>query len=124
MVDYSKCRDEQQFKMMYIKEKLKPAYPEVFCIETEETVKGFPDVMCLTANGRAYFCEFKFSSPSGKIKFQPSQPAFYRLHKGMNIWVIAYNQKTKKVVEFPVWDMGSVKGAQRFYMNEKAEVQL
>ena len=122
--DFSDCKNEQQFKMKYIKTQLREAFNYVFCIETEETVKGFPDVMCLFKNGRASFCEFKYSNASGKIKFQPTQPSFYRQHPDMNIWVIAYNQKTKSVVEFPVWDMSSVKGERRFYMNEKAEVQL
>lgn len=129
MTDFSDCKDEQQFKMKYIREVLKPQFDYVFCIETEETVKGFPDVMCLSykQKGSAYFCnffEFKFSDKQGKIKFQPTQPAFYKKYERMDIWIVAYNQKTGKVEEFPVWDMSTKKGERRFYMNEKAEVQL
>lgn len=129
MIDFSDCKNEQQFKMKYIKTILKPQFEKVFCIETEETVKGFPDVMCLAgeewAIPRAFFYEFKYSNAQGKIKFQPTQPAFYKANNAvMGIWIVAYNKKTNEVVEFPVLDMSSVKGERRFYMNEKAEVQL
>jgi len=129
MMDFSDCKDEQQFKMKYIREILEPQFDDVFCIETEETVKGFPDVMCLSCMVKesaslCNFFEFKFSDRQGKIKFQPTQPAFYRKHEKMNIWIVAYNQKTGKVEEFPVWDISTKKGERRFYLNEKAEVQL
>lgn len=123
-MDFSDCKNEQQFKMKYIKVRFKPFYDRVFCIETEETVKGFPDVMCLSGTEACFF-EFKYSNAQGKIKFQPTQPAFYRLNnRYMNIWIVAYNQKTGKVEEFPVWDMSTKKGERRFYLNEKSEVQL
>lgn len=128
-IDFSDCKNEQQFKMKYIKNVLRLQFEKVFCIETEETVKGFPDVMCLTGKGedipQAFFYEFKYSNAQGKIKFQPTQPAFYKANNAvMNIWIVAYNKKTNSVVGFPVWDMSSVKGERKYYMNEKAEVQL
>lgn len=128
-LDFSDCKDEQQFKMKYVREVLKPQFARVFCIETEETVRGFPDVMCLESNYapfllvHAFFCEFKYSNAHGKIKFQPTQPSFYRANdEVMRIMVVAYNKKTNKVQEFPascLFDKDS-----RYHMNEKAEVQL
>ena len=122
--EYAKCQNEQQFKVRYVNKVLRKLYPTVFCIETEETVSGFPDVLCLQKNSKAVFYEFKFSNAQGKIKFQPTQPAFYRLHSDLDIWVVALNNKTKEAVVFPVWDISSKKDERRFYINEKAEVQL
>lgn len=124
---YKDCKNEQQFKMSLIKDILKSVFDCVFCIETEETIQGFPDVMCLYKNVSgctgALFYEFKFSNKNGKIKFQPTQPAFYKKHEDiMPIMIIAYDQRTKTVVHFPsscLFDKESP-----YYMNEKAEVQL
>lgn len=125
--DFSNCQNEQQFKMKYINAILKPQFEKVFCIETEETVKGFPDVMCLAGRKKlqpvAFFFEFKYSNAQGKIKFQPTQPAFYKANNDvMHIIIVAYNKKTNIVHEFTascLFNEGSP-----YYMNEKAEVQL
>jgi len=108
--DYSKCTTEQQFKMSYIKKELHyytDSSLKVFCIETEETVHGFPDVMTLYCCKKehtnfARFYEFKISNMNGKIKFQPTQPAFYKNNMDMSITVIALNKKTGRVHTFPV----------------------
>lgn len=123
-MDFTDCKNEQQFKMKYVNKVLRLKYKEVFCIETEETVAGFPDVMCLNELNVAKFYEFKFSNKQGKIKFQPTQPAFYRKHEDMHIWIVAFNQKTGEVIEFPVYSMSTKKWERRFFMNDKAEVQL
>lgn len=124
---YKDCKNEQQFKMSIIKDYLKEIFDYIFCIETEETVQGFPDVMCLYKNimggTSTKFYEFKFSNKSGKIKFQPTQPAFYKKYNDvMQIVIVAYDQRTKTVVKFPsscLFDKESP-----YYMNERAEVQL
>lgn len=126
-IDFSDCKNEQQFKMKYIKTVIQPFCNEVFCIETEETVKGFPDVMCLKkregACPVACFYEFKFANAQGKIKFQPSQPAFYKAHNStMKVMIIAYNKRTNSVSEFTascLFDNNSP-----YHLNEKAEVVL
>lgn len=126
-IDFSDCKNEQQFKMKYIKNILRPQFEKVFCIETEETVKGFPDVMCLAGKEdsipHAFFYEFKYSNAQGKIKFQPTQPAFYRANNSiMHIHIIAYNKKTNEVAEFTVGCLFNEDSP--YNMNEKAEVQL
>ena len=126
-IDFSSCKNEQQFKMKYIKEILKPQFERVFCIETEETVGGFPDVMCLSETKvyscRAMFFEFKYSNAQGKIKFQPTQPAFYKANNEvMHIIVVAYNKKANTMHEFTVSCLFNKKSP--YYMNDKAEVQL
>ena len=82
---YLTCKDEQDFKKLYIVSEIKKKYQstvqKIFNIETEETVAGFPDVMELLIDStiRAHFYEFKFSDRRGNIKFQPTQPAFYNI---------------------------------------------
>ena len=93
-IDFSSCRDEQQFKKKWItKEKLNSfdSGAEYFCIESEETEPEFPDVMKLVRKEEARFFEFKFSNKSGTIKFQPTQPAFYKHHPSMHIHVVAFD---------------------------------
>lgn len=119
---FSDCKNEQQFKMKYIKSTLKPQYSRVFCIETGETIKGFPDVMCLE-KGKAYFFEFKYSNAYGKIKFQPSQPAFYKANNSyMDVVIVAYNKKTDSVITFSANCLADKNSP--YCMNEKAEVML
>ena len=125
-IDFSECKNEQQFKMKYINNVLRwMEYNYVLPIETEETVRGFPDVMCLTNAGSktfADFYEFKISDKSGKIKFQPTQPAFYKSHKDLNIKIIALNKKSGKVHNFDMMELFLENSA--YKMNDKAEVNL
>ena len=75
--DYIDCQNEQQFKMKWLKINGLPNFTK-FCIETEETVKGFPDAMFIDNDTKqTWFAEFKFTK-TGKIKFQPTQPSFYK----------------------------------------------
>ena len=106
---YVTCKDEQEFKKLYCVTELKKrnAGQKIFCIETEETVAGFPDVMELwTANLQTGSCthtlfyEFKISDLSGSIKFQPTQPAFYKHNSELPIKVVAYNRFSKRVHVF------------------------
>lgn len=121
-MDYRKCKNEQDFKMAWFK-RFKRYYADMFCIETEETVGGFPDVMALGYNQQAHFFEFKFTK-TGKIKFQPTQPAFYKAHDTMDITVLAlWNDGVSvRVFQFSVkkiFEKGS-----HFEMNERGEVDL
>lgn len=121
-VNYSKCKNEQEFKMLFLKSATNINQFYVFCIETEETVKGFPDVLCIEkTTDKVSFEEFKYTK-TGKIKFQPTQPAFYKKYFTLPIIVVAYNVKTDKVHTFmtnKLFDKNSP-----YYMNEKAEVDL
>ena len=106
---YAHCKNEQEFKKLYCVAELKRqnSMQKIFNIETEETVAGFPDVMELwTANlqagscTQALFYEFKISDLSGSIKFQPTQPAFYKQNSELPIKVVAYNRFSKRVHVF------------------------
>ena len=107
--------------MMWLKETESDRYT-TFCIETEETVKGFPDVLRIDNTDKTVtLIEFKFTK-TGKIKFQPTQPAFYKKYYHLPVKIVAYNAKTKYLHQFMkehlFW-----KG-NPYEMNEKAEVDL
>lgn len=104
--DFVQCVDEQSFKRRYCNLRLRHKEipnQKIFCIETEETVAGFPDVMELFTGGVtavANFYEFKASDRYGNIEFQPSQPAFYKSNKDLKVRVVAYNRKSQRVHVF------------------------
>lgn len=107
LTDYAHCKNEQEFKKLFIAKELhrRDIGQKIFCIETEETVAGFPDVMELVTISagsctQAFFYEFKISDQSGNIKFQPTQPAFYKHNSELPIKVVAYNRFSKRVHAF------------------------
>lgn len=119
---YLDCFDEQKFKMKYIKEALPKKDYTAFCIETEETVKGFPDVLVIDKkSGLISFQEFKFAR-GGKVVFQPSQPAFYKAHPEMNIYVVAFDPKKQFIHVFNVKTMFDP--CSPYKIDEKGEVTL
>ena len=120
--NYSKCKREQEFKMKFLKNAKNKQDFYCFCIETEETVKGFPDVLCVQKNtDKASFEEFKYTK-TGKIKFQPTQPSFYKKYSTLPICVVAYNAKSDKVHCFMTHELFNKESP--YYMNEKSEVDL
>ena len=86
-------KNEKGFKR-YLMNNLKNTknFLALFEIETEETVLGFPDVLAITKENRAVLYEFKYSNKQGVIKFQPTQPAFYKANKELDIRVIALSE--------------------------------
>lgn len=99
---YLNCLDEQSFKIEYLKKAVNRKGYTSFCIETEETVKGFPDVMNIEKKtGLVHFQEFKYVR-NNKIQFQPSQPAFYKAHPEMIIYVVAFDRKKQFIYVFDV----------------------
>lgn len=103
---YEECKTEQSFKMEWIRRN-KSKFIAVFPIETEETVKGFPDVLAIIEKYKGseqfpLFLEFK-KAHNGYVKFQPTQPAFYRANPKLNIFLIALVEKMRRfyVVALP-----------------------
>jgi len=74
-----------------------------FCIETEETIPGFPDVIKVP-RGHALgsfsrFFEFKCSNEYGVIKFKKSQPLFYRQNYLQHVIdILAWDKRYSRVV--------------------------
>lgn len=121
-LDFSYCSNEMQFKCSFIKKARNKDIFHSFLVETEETVQGFPDVMYINKKTqKASFEEFKFTK-TGKIKFQPSQPAFYRKYNTLDVAIIAYNAFTNKVHCILPVELFDEKSP--YFMNDKAEVDL
>lgn len=120
------CNSEQEFKQMYLKNILKKdnAKDEFFCIETEETVHGFPDVMHIQNKGDGnyvYFYEFKFTKNS-KIHFQASQIAFYKKYASLKTKIVALEQKIGLIHLFSAKHLFDKDSA--YYINNGLSVDL
>ena len=100
-------------------------YQKVFFIETEETEKGFPDVLALDCCGAdsflSYLYEFKVSDEKGMIKFRRDQPRFYLKNKELVIFVIAFDNRDGTVHTFRVSELFN---DGKHKINEKQEVYL
>lgn len=123
--DFVKCRDEQAFKKLYCNTKLRQKEcknQKIFCIETEETIAGFPDVMELLTGDMfplvLHFYEFKASDRYGNIEFQPTQPAFYKSNEDLKVLVVAYNRKSQRVHLFSASEIFD-KSSPYYTMNRK-----
>ena len=130
---YSECKTEQPFKMEWIR-RHKKEYVAVFPIETEETVKGFPDVLAIhkidwNTQQVPYLLEFK-RARRGFIEFQPTQPAFYKANPELFIYVVSLVEYETKlyIVSLPASKvLQGLKGKLRLdvrpYCNEDNEVR-
>ena len=88
---------EQEFKTEIIDLwKKAKTFKYVFCIETEETEPGFPDVMAIREDNTCAFFEFKVTNKKGKMKFERSQPVFYMRHKEMEIHLFVYDNSSDR----------------------------
>jgi len=120
----SMMKDEARFKKETVEHCLKNfTFKKVFCIETEETAPGFPDVIASVDGFSTWeFIEFKVARTNNKIEFKKSQPRFYRTHPSLPITIFAYNNKSGKISHFPassIFDKSSM-----FFMNDKREVTI
>lgn len=92
-------KNEQDFKMAWIRSCTERALPgtRFFCVETEETEPGFPDVMTLSFKQTAKFFEMKLADAKDNFTLQPTQPLFYRGHTDMNISIMVWSNKRNKL---------------------------
>jgi hypothetical protein len=91
---------EQKFKMDYINRSVKRESPDwrFFCIESEETVPGFPDLLIVDGNSCYTSIEFKVSDEKGVITFKKSQPLFYKTNPMVRIGILAWDVPRKRLV--------------------------
>lgn len=85
---YSDCLTEQDFKTRWCALHHKD-YKALWAIETEETVAGFPDVLAVTHDDKAVLLEFKRSLKGYSVQFQPTQIAFFRRNREVQVYVVA-----------------------------------
>lgn len=84
-------RNEQDFKNAWLR-RLRQCgeYLDVFEVENEEKVPGFPDVLCIRNDGRAEFHEMKLADKSGRFRMERTQPRFYTQHPNLSIAVVVW----------------------------------
>jgi hypothetical protein len=70
---------------------------DVLEIENEEKAPGMPDVLCF-AEGKCTLVEFKLSDSKSVIKFQRTQPLFYKQHPSLCIRILAWDAPRSSVV--------------------------
>ena len=94
---------EKEFELGHVKKlQDEDRHLAYYMIETEETQAGFPDVLVVSrapGNGSSYL-EYKVSDNKGRIKFQKSQPIFYRKNKFLSITIVALDARTNTIVMF------------------------
>jgi hypothetical protein len=87
---------ENVFKRDWIHRNTESGKGRYFCIETEETVGGFPDVLAVFSSGNTSFLqlcaffEFKVSDASGMVRFRRSQLAFMKRNSDLAISTVAW----------------------------------
>ncbi len=116
-------KNEKEFKR-YMIEVLKgtKSFLGIFEIETEETVLGFPDVLAITNENKAALYEFKYSNKQGVIKFQPTQPAFYKANKELDIEIIALDIRFNNYHIIQACELFTEKG--RYKISDNGKVKL
>lgn len=116
-------KNEKEFKR-YMIELLKgtKSFLGIFEIETEETVLGFPDVLAITNENKAVLYEFKYSNKQGVIKFQPTQPAFYKENNKLDIEILAFDVRFNNYHIIQACELFTEKG--RYKISDNGKVKL
>ena len=89
--------NEDAFKKKYMSiiSSDKKRYREVLAIENA-VEPGMPDLLIIDKNEKAIFVELKYAR-KGVISFERTQIPWYRRHRGLNIIILAYNDKTHNI---------------------------
>lgn len=120
-----KLKNEKEFKRYMIEiMKGNKGFLGIFEIETEETVLGFPDVLAITSENRAVLYEFKYSNKQGVIKFQPTQPAFYKENKNIDIEILAFDIRCNSYHLICANELFTEKGMYKISDNGKVKLPL
>lgn len=105
MRQLSKDISEKEFALWHQKNVLTTEYPDFafYFIETEETQRGFPDLLAISkVSGVSKLFEYKVSDKDGVITFQKTQPPFYKRNPFLDITVVAYDVRFGEVIRFKV----------------------
>ena len=92
-------KTEAEFKRDFV-EILRKAGGTPFCIETEETEPGFPDVLEIKG-GKAVLYEMKLANKKGIFKMQKTQPLFYKKHQNLQIYVVVWDNGMHNYLTVP-----------------------
>ena len=92
-------KNEADFKKDFVDALRKEGYT-VFCVETEETEPGFPDVMAIH-DGMTSFFEMKITDKKGIFKMQKTQPVFYKRYPNLDITVVVHDGAMGNYLSIP-----------------------
>ena len=92
-------KNEAEFKKDFV-ELLKSTGSTVFCIESEETVPGFPDVLEIKG-GNTCLYEMKITDRHGIFKMQKTQPRFYKMYPTLKIYVVIWDNGMHNYLSIP-----------------------
>lgn len=95
----SQYKNEAEFKKDFVEILRKNGYT-VFCIESEETAPGFPDVMAVY-DEKVYFYEMKITDRHGSFKMQKTQPKFYKTYPNLKIYVVIWDNGMHNYLSVP-----------------------
>ena len=102
--------DENEFKNWYRQNVLAELNTRAFNIETEETVKGFPDMLYIGRDKKARLYEFKMCDLGGDVTFTFNQPRFYRQHADvLDIYLVALDNVAREYYTIKL-DSKTIKG--------------
>ena len=92
-------KTEAEFKKYFIGV-LRNAGGTPFCIESEETEPGFPDVLEIKG-GKAVLYEMKLANKKGIFKMQKTQPLFYKTYQNLQIYVVVWDNAMGNFITIP-----------------------
>lgn len=89
--------DELKFKKKYVNILTRDKGRFKAVLEIENSVEpGMPDLLVINQQDEAYLVEVKYAR-KGVITFKRSQIPWYKKYRDLNIYILAYNDKTKNV---------------------------
>ena len=95
----SQYKNEAEFKRDFV-ELLRESGGTPFCIESEETEPGFPDVLEIY-EGMASLYEMKITDRHGIFKMQKTQPLFYKTYPNLKIYVVIWDNGMHNYLSVP-----------------------
>jgi len=103
-------KDEAEFKRAYLRFCQEETPKTVrFEIENEEKTPGMPDILSIS-DKRAFFTELKVSDKKGVIKFEKSQPLFYKRYGGViDIIILAWDKRFNRIIRIEPEEIVSAK---------------
>lgn len=111
-------KNEASFKRALVKEMRENfTVAEVFEIESEETEKGFPDLLVINYDSPAVLMELKITDKDGFVTFQKTQPLFYKQHHKLTIPILVWDSQNQKIVILHKEDVVKMKKL-RFKLSE------
>ena len=99
-------KNEAEFKKAFLA-KMRQKHKNItfFEIENEEKSPGMPDIIATSYEAPSVWTEIKYAGKDGKIKFQPSQPLWYKQNKTLRIQIVVWDSRRGQCIYLPKEDV-------------------